>query len=229
MLNSNALTTVERLANFLGIDVPTSGSVTEMQLEILINAVSGWVQKTTGITFKKATYSNELYDTEKSQTLNLHHYPVLSNQDFAIERRTNALNEDDWEILDSNLFVVDYEAGIVTMMAGVFLGRARAQYRVSYTAGYDFDNVTTFLGNTEAADMELAVLMILKDMYNSQSVNYNVKSEKIGDYSITYGGVIQQSLYNNPVAMATIEMYQGLGGIDADTGTLGVLTPLHDL
>lgn len=225
MLKSNALTTVARLSSYMDITVPTVGSASEALMQAAINAVTSFIERYTGITFKKTTFTRELYDTEKSQTLNLKHYPVISTESFILERRNSGLNEDDWETIDSEHYTVDYKAGIITMMAGVYLSRARQGYRVTYTAGYDFDNTATFLADTEAGDIEIAAWIISQDIVNSKGSDSSVKSERIGDYSVTFAEA-SKIMFDHPQALAILNGYKDLGD-DADS--LGVLTPLQTI
>lgn len=218
MLRTNALTTVARLAGFMEIDVPTVNTPAYTALEAAINAASNFIEKYTGVTFKKTTYTQEEYDTERSQILNLKHFPILSSEPFLLEQRTSSINEDDWQTVDGQYYEVDLEAGIVMMMGAMHFLRGRRQYRVTYTAGYDFDNSATFLGDTAASDVELATWLIAQDIKNSKGRNMNVKSEKLGDYSVTYaetGG----AMFSNSQALAILDAY---GGGDMVTG---VLTP----
>ena len=219
MLNSNALTTVARLADFMGIDTPASGSADERRLESYINSISNYIARITGVTFKKTTYTNEEYTAEQGQDLNLKHYPIITSEPFIIERRNSGLNEDNWETIDGSYYEVDTDAGIVHAMAGIFFGRGRHAYRVTYTAGYDFNNSTTFLSDTGAGDIELAVWLIGQDFYTNKGQDVNVKSEKIGDYQVTYGSV-QGVMFNNPQALEILNVYGDLIG-------RGPLTPLQ--
>lgn len=221
MLNSNALTTVSRLSDFMGIDTPAEGSATYRKLEARINSISNFIQRYTGITFKKTTYNEEVYVTERSQTLNLKHYPVLSSEPFLLQRRTSGLNENNWETVDGEYYVVDYDAGIITAMASIYFFRGQATYRVTYTAGYDFDNSATFLGDTLAGDVELALHMIAQDFENNTGSGGNVKRERIGDYDVTYADA-KGTMLNNADATAILDYYK-------DLVAEGPLTPLQSI
>jgi hypothetical protein len=220
MLKANALTNVERLASYMGIDTPASGSALELSLHATINGISTFIERYTGMKFKKSTYTQEVYDTEHGQTLNLKNFPVISSEPFILERRGNTLNEGDWEVIDGSYYTVDEEAGMITMMGGIHFGRTRQGYRVTYTAGYDFDNIATFLGDTEAGDVELAVWMMGQDLQDSKGgqSTAGVKSERIGDYAVTYSESMQ-SMFQNPQAVQILNAYKDGGE------SLGVLTP----
>jgi hypothetical protein len=221
-LNANALTTVARLSDFLGIDAPVSGSASERAMEIKINAISNTIERYTGKTFKKQEFSEE-YSLERGQSLQLNHYPVDLTANFTLQRRNSQMNESQWETIDQEYYSIDADAGIIQNMAGILFFRGRNLYRVIYTAGYDFDNSSTFLGDTDAGDVELAAWLMLQDMINSVGVNQSIKQERIGDYSITYnvqngsGGGMR---IMNPQAQDILDTYA-----DLDVG--GVLTPLQ--
>ncbi len=221
-LVTDALTTVARLSSYMKVTTPAVSSADEASMQATINAVTKWIQKYTGHTFKKTTYTQELYSTEEGQTLNLEHYPVISSASFNLERRNSGLNEDDWESIDTDYYIVDYDSGIIELMAGVTFYRTKNGYRVTYTAGYDFDNITTFLSDTDAADVEIACWMICQDIQDSKGKSSDVHSERLGDYSVTYADALK-SIFDNPQAKSILDQYKDSGD------ELSVLTPLQSV
>lgn len=221
MLVANSLTTVARACSYLNITVPTSGSIAEAVFQTLINSITSFVEKYTGQRFKKTTYTQELYSTERGQTLNLKHYPIISSESLTLERRNSQLNEDEWENIGSEYYSVDYANGIIRAMGGIYFYRGVNLYRVTYTAGYDYDNTTIFLGDTEAGEIEIACWLILQDVYKNKGNNANVKSERIGDYAVSYGDA-KVTMFSNPQAKEILEPYADLVGE-------GILTPLQSI
>lgn len=221
-LVTDVLTTVARLSDFMGIDAPASGSALETSMQVTINAVTKWIQNYTSKTFKKTAYTNEEYTTERGQTLNLKHFPVLSSESFLLERRNSQLNENEWETVDGDYYTVDYDAGIIESMGGLIFYRTRYGYRVSYTAGYDFNNTTTFLGETAAADVEIACWMIAQDIQKNKTKDTAISSERLGDYSVSYGEFMN-SMFKNPQAKEILDHYRDEGQ------ELSVLTPLQTI
>lgn len=221
-LRTGALTTVARLADYMGIDVPASNSTLENSMISTINAVTSYIERYTGITFHKTDYI-EIYDTERGQTLNLKHYPVVDSSPFILERRDSQLNEDSWEEIDSLYYRVDEDSGIITALDGIYFFRTRQGYRVTYTAGYDYDNITTFLGDTEGGEVEVAMWLIAQDVQNNKGQDFSIKAEKIGDYSITYGD-LTKVMFGNPQAKEILDMIK-----DQGLDELGVLTPLQSI
>lgn len=220
MLSPNAYSTPDRLAAFIEIPTPTGIQLTAMQA--LINSISSFINQYTSRTFVKTVHTREEIDTERGQTINLAGYPIISSQPFILERRNSQLKEDMWQVIDGLYYDVDTDAGIIHFMDGVYVFRGRKIYRVTYTSGFDFDNVTTFLGDTDGGDLELALWLIGKDVWLNKKVPTNVQGERIGDYQISYQrpttGIKSVSLFNNPEALAILNNYQ-------DVAPVGVLTP----
>ena len=104
-------------------------------------------------------------------------------------------------------------------MDGVYVVRGRNLYRITYTAGFDFDNSATFLGDTDAADLEVAAWLMAQDVWSSKGLNSNIKSERIGDYAVSYGEVMK-TMFSNPQAHEILDTFRELRGD-------GVLTPLQ--
>lgn len=220
-LKAGALTTVARLSGYMKITTPAVDSVDESIMQTAINAASSFIERYTGLIIKKQTYT-EILDSERGQTLNLKHFPVISGESFRVEQRSSQLNEDNWQDLDSLYYRVDEDAGIIEMMDGVYFFRTRQGYKVTYTAGYNFNNTSTFLGDTEAGDIEIAIWIIAQDIVNNKGQDASIKSERIGDYSISYGDM-SNLMFSHPQVKQILDSYKNEG---AD---LGVLTPLQSI
>jgi hypothetical protein len=209
-----ALTTVQRAADYA--DLGTLTGLDNTIMERIIDSVTSFVESYTGVRFKKTTYSLEEYDTEDSETLNLKHFPVIESAAFTLSRRTSSLNEDDWETIESKYYHVDCDTGIIECAVGVVFSRTHKGYRVTYTAGYDFDNSATFLSDTIAGDVEMAVWFLCKTLWDRKKGSIDVQSESIGDYSVTY----KKALMENDDIKAILDAYK-------DTETSGVITPFQ--
>lgn len=180
MLSSYALTTVVRTKQFLGI----SSSSDDAIIEALINAVTDQIEKYCNRRFKKTTYTDEEYDGLGGNTLLLRNYPVDLTS-FALGVRDTNLNEADWSAINAQDYFVALSAGVVSYVNGGFFPSVR-RYRATYSAGYDFNNTTTFLSDVGAADLELAAWKMVGRQYFDRRGNSSVKQESIGDYSVTY-------------------------------------------
>lgn len=163
-LKSYALTTVQRAADFIGLGTIAAASTEESVLERLINAATEYVEKYLGYRVKQTTHTDELHESQGGDTIILNNFPVDSVV-FTLQRRLSGLNEDDWETIDSSYYHIDYDAGIIYAARGTKFATTRYGYRVSYTAGYVFNNTTTFLSDTEAGDLELAIWLLVASVY----------------------------------------------------------------
>jgi hypothetical protein len=224
MLVADAMTTVDRLSAFMGITTPDSGTPQYAVIEGIINAVTAFCKKYTSRTFKKQSYTQEEYDTERGQYINLNHYPVSSTDPIILEKRDSQLNENQWEEIDGLYYEVDYDTGILSCLDGVYFFRTVRGYRVTYSAGYDWDNVDTFLSDTDAGDLETACWLIARDAYISRKYPANLRQEKIGDYSITLQnpGKGAGFIFDNAQALDILSNY-------IDDSPVGVMTPLQSI
>lgn len=211
-LQAGALTTVQRVADFMGLGTIASGSTKETILQVAINSATKWIENYIGFSVKQATYTNEEYDTEYGDSLILKRRPVSN---VILQRRNSGMNEDDWETVDSSYYHVDEENGIIFGANNNF-SPSRRGYRVTYTAGFNFDNVTTFLSDTDGADLEMACWMLVSSIYTRGKGGGGIQSESIGDYRVTYKG----SLMENEDVTAILDAY-------ADIGQGSYLTPSH--
>jgi hypothetical protein len=193
---------------------------TELALmENIIGSVTDFIEKQCGRRFKKTTYTQEMYSTEESETLNLKNFPVISTAPFVLERRDSSMNEDDWEVVDTLYYHIDYTVGMIIGAGGLTFARTINGYRVTYTAGYDFDNVATFLGDTEAADVELAAWILISSVWNTGTgAGANVQAERIGDYSVTYA---KTALFDDDLKKILDKYAQG------EALGMGVITPVQ--
>jgi hypothetical protein len=85
-----------------------------------------------GRRFLSTAYTNEYYSATQIDELVLRQSPVTSFTSLDI--RDSGLNYDNWETIDSKLYFVDNNSGVVKLMFQA-LGRWD-RYRITYTAGY---------------------------------------------------------------------------------------------
>lgn len=224
MLVNDAMTTVPRACAFMGVTVPSNTDPLYAVIEGLINAATAFAKKHTSRTFKKQTYTNVELDTERGQIINLPNYPVSTTDPFILEKRDSQLNESQWETIDALYYEVDTDAGIINCMDGVYFFRTIRGYRVTYAAGYDWDNVNTFLSDTEAGDLETAIWLMVRDAFISRKYPQNLRQERIGDYSITLqtAGKLQGFIFDNAQALDILDNY-------VDDAPVGVMTPLQSI
>ncbi len=217
-VKSYALTTPQRAADAIGLGTLVASSAKEVLLGRLIDSVTEYVEGYLGFRVQETAYTNEEYDTEKSDSLNLKSYPINSGETFSLGRRNSLLDTDDWEAIDGDYYTVDFDAGIIYGMGSWQFARTRAGYRVTYTAGFSFDNSSTFLAETEGGDIELAVWLLLGTLYNRIKGGAGIKSEAIGDYKVVYA----MTMFENKDIQNLLDKYRK-GDIDIGS----YLTPLN--
>lgn len=210
------LTTAQRIADYGGLGTLTGTKLTVMNR--IVTQLSGFVLRYIGRNLKQATYTQEEYSTEHGNSLNLQNFPISSSATFKLELRTSGENEDEWETVDSQYYFIDYDSGIIFGISGWNFMRTVNGYRVTYTAGYDFDNTTKFLSDTDAADIELVVWMLGMSVWNRRKGGVGIRSEKIGDYSVSY----TKMLLENSDIKSILDKYKNQGN-----DNLGAMTPIQ--
>jgi len=178
-LKDYSLTTVARFKTYADI----SGSTDDTLIENLINQVTEFIENYIGRRLKLTTYTNEEYDGSGTFKLILKNYPVGTFTN--LQERSTRQNSADWNIIESDNYFVDTTNGIITLIPYEFTEGTKL-YRVNYTAGYDFDNSTTFLGDTEAGDLEWVAWRLLSTVFNKNSQDPNISSVRLGDASVSY-------------------------------------------
>jgi len=213
-VKSYALTTAQRVADFGELGTLSGSSLTLM--ERIVDSVTEFIESYTNRRIKETTYTEEEYDTERSNSLILKNYPISTTADFKLERRESGLSEDDWETVDAKYYHIEYDTGIIYSATRLKFSVSRKGYRVTYTAGYSFDNSSTYLSDTEAGDLEWVVWMLCIAVYNRRKGGTGIQSEAIGDYRVVY----RKTLMESEEIKDILDKY-------ARNDTFGVLTPIQ--
>lgn len=201
-LNSYSWTTVARQKIFQGI----TGSTNDSVIEALINAGTDFLESELGgRRIKQTTYANEEYDGTGSNQLILSNWPVASGTTPTLQRRTTSQNEDSWETENTTDYKTNTTTGIISFTTNRVFLAIPAHYRVTYQAGYDFDNAATYLSDAGAGDLELACWMLIRDLFNQKNTSGNIKSESIGNYSVEFAALKDVGLH--PEVQAIIRKY----------------------
>jgi len=183
-INNNGLTTVDRVKTFIGITVADHDTL----LERLINQVSDFVEHYCDRTFVETDYTNEIYDGTGTDKLFLRNFPVSSTDTFTLERLSGNQNTSNFDSIESELYFVDFNTGIIETTGWGFTERPR-KFRVTYTAGYAFKNDGAPLVTLESlniGDLEFAVWKLVANAFEMRKNTSNVSAETIGDYSVTF-------------------------------------------
>ena len=182
-LFSYALTTVARFKEYAGV---TATSAEDIVIEQMINQVTTFIERYTRVRFMETVHENEEYSSDGGESLLLNNYPISKTADFTLQYRTSLENKDNWETIDSENYFIDYNAGVISdVYRNLYLVR-RYYFRVSYTAGYSFDNSATFLSDTAAGDVEYATWKLVNEAWEQRKTGRDINSEKLGDYAISY-------------------------------------------
>lgn len=183
-LLTSALTTVQRFKDFREINDNNEDTL----IERLINATTAYVQRYCGRTFLLTTYTNQEYDGDGSRILRLRNYPVTTVT--SLERRGSAMNTNTWSTISDDFYFIQTENGLIK--ANFNFVRLVKAYRVTYSAGYDYDQAAKTLESIGLGDLEYAVWKLVSDAYNDRMQSGNVQSESIGDYSVTFSKTVSE-------------------------------------
>lgn len=200
-MNAYALTTVARAKLYLGITT----SADDTLIERLIDVATDTIESFCGRRFKKTTYTDELYDGTGGDSLVLKQYPVVAGQAFTLNERAGSDNVSNFSTLSSNIYFVKNDRGIVQFSSGIFLPYPQ-RYKITYTAGYDFDNTTpgATAESVGLGDLEEACWQLVGNAYSDRKHNDAVASESIGNYSVSFRRDISMSAS----LKATLERYR---------------------
>ena len=198
-IKSNALTTLARLKSYLGISVVAYDTV----LEYTIDATTAFILQYCDRVFQQTANSNEVYDGNGMTDMVLKNYPVSSTATFTLEKRDSIDNNGSFSTISSTDYFVKYTAGIVHFATGHFKKIAQ-HYRVTYTAGYDYDTAAKTLISVGLGDLEYAVWKLCAVMYYQRKSSGDIASERIGDYSVTY----MKEVMTDPEVLAILGKYK---------------------
>lgn len=181
-LLSYALTTLSRAKQFMEI----SGNDDNDLITNIINNATAYIEKYCDRRFKQTSYTNQYYDGTGTQLLLLKQYPVNTDETFTLEERTGMESDASFDAIDSSFYHIKDGNGIVQLVGTRKFREYPKHYRVTYTAGYDYNNTDTYLSDTAASDVELACWKLVTSIYKERRQSQNVASESIGDYNITF-------------------------------------------
>lgn len=209
-LNANALTTVSRQKSFLGITTTTHDTI----IELLINAISTYIEKTTGRKFLRQTFTNEVYNGKDSKSLYLKNYPLVDGS-VTLQRRVSAKNEDSWETIDTADYFVENETGrlvlttvasFATAVTDVFESGIQ-NWRVTYTAGYylpqDAENWAEGGSTSLPTDLEMLIWEWVGLVFNKRK-SKGVQRQKVRDIEVWFQSEIEQ----DPILKQLLSQYR---------------------
>lgn len=154
------------------LNIPSSNHTYDNLIIRKINQATAMIENYCGRRFKETTYTDEIYNAPGYDQLVLKQRPI---SEVTLKARDTSLNEVDFETLDSNLFFVDADSGVLDLnfnTAGHW-----GRYAVTYTAGY-----ATIPDDLAEAAAQLSAYLVT----NADSATVGVKSKQEGQRKIDY-------------------------------------------
>lgn len=186
-LKAYALTTLARYKTYAKIKKADSDDT----ITNLINQVTEIIEKYCGRRFKKTAYTQELLDSDGGNCLFPKNSPIFATPAPVLQERQTYSNKDEWGTVDTDDYYIDYDTGIIYGLNNCRWIEGRQQYRLTYTAGYDFDNASTYLSDTEAGSVEYAAWKLIDEMMSKRG-QAQITHEQLGDYTVDYGRLTKE-------------------------------------
>lgn len=202
-----ALVSLDNTKTFLGI---TDHSKDE-KLKMLINMATDYIESQTGKRFVSATHTEEEYDGTGTMQLVLKTFPIITFS--LLEVNNSANNSDNWETIASENYWVDMEKGIITRtsnfvdfdesdedgLSDTAFTKGKNRYRATYTSGY----------STIPYDLQFACMTLVSQLLNTSSGG-GIKSESLGDHSVTYQDMTEISGKNGGILKDVLSKYRDI-------------------
>ncbi len=167
-LSPEALTSVADVKELLGI----TGSIQDNLITRNINYATKIILNYCGVTSFNSTAYVEYYDGIGGNELVLRNKPVIDMT--SVEWRDEAGNNASFELLDTEDFFVDEEAGIIKSLIG--LGGTYHNWKITYTAGYA----------TIPDDLAEACARMAAYMLENGTAGTSIKSKQEGQRKVEY-------------------------------------------
>lgn len=205
-MNAYALTTVARVKTYLEITSSDNDTV----LEVLIDAVTDFIENECDRRFKKTTYTGTKIDGDGTNEIVLPQWPVVSGQTFTLYERNSTSgygndNASDWDTVDSTDYRVDLVAGIVRATFKFLDGFEN--YKVDFTAGYDFENASGTLvplSSVGLSDLELVAWKLISREFQKRKGTGDIQSMRLYNYSVTFS----KEAYQDDEIREVLEKYK---------------------
>jgi hypothetical protein len=161
----------------------------DSDMEFLINAVTEFIEGRTQRRFKSTTYTQERYDGSGNEELFLNQYPIITMT--LLEKSNVGDNSNSWESIDSTDYWVDEAVGMLVKTTNFVKGKEN--YRATYTAGFA----------TIPYDIQFLAMSLI-DHFLKLKKGSGIKSESLGDHSITFEGIMSV----NPMLIQLMNRYR---------------------
>jgi hypothetical protein len=199
VLLSYALTTKADVKESLGI--PSANTTKDNLIIRKINQATIAIERYCHRRFLSTTYTDEEYSATGTDQLVLRQRPIISVSSFSI-RDTN-LNQADWDVIDSQTYFAQSEAGVLNLLFRAIGGTNR--YKITYTAGYatipeDLAEACAslacfYVNNADASDIGVA-----QKKEGQRQINYSATNQTFASVAQQLGiDSILDSYANNPL------------------------------
>lgn len=195
-LKDNALIDATELQLFLQTTITDTDYI-----NTLINLASDLIEQYTDRKFRKATYTEEIYDGNADQMLYLKQAPVTSGSVVVKEWNTYD-NVEQFEYTENEDYLVYYTEGRIHLR-GHWI-KVNQFYRVTYEAGYELTAIPY--------DLKLACSKICEQIKN-QTGKAGYDAETIGQYSVSYSGPDGGKGANSQAGQAGLPIPADVAGI----------------
>lgn len=211
----NALTTLNRAKQILEI----SGSAKDAILTMQILGASKFIETYCNRKFGRATVVNELLNGRGGKSLYVKRAPIISGQSVSLQRIAGINNNDDWDTIDSESYVVDYNAGRLVLNGGnswetgTYGGRfieGTQNYRVSYTGGFYLPKDSEYQDGTDddldlPYDLEMACISLVGSAFR-QRKSKGISSQRVFQVQLAFS----KGLQDDPDLKATLDSYRAM-------------------
>ena len=183
-MNAYVLTTVARVKSFLGL----TGSTYDSVFELLIDVLTDFTEKECDRRFKLTAYTGTVLNGDGTNQSVLPQWPVSSTATFKLyERDSLDYGDDSWDEVNADDYRIDYDSGIVT--ANFTFTKGFQNYKVDYSAGYDFENVSgtlKTLSSVGLSDLEFACWKLISRAFAQRKGGGDIASMRLYNYSVTF-------------------------------------------
>lgn len=195
-LKAWALTSLSDVKESLGIQ--SSDTTYDNLIIRKINQATAVIENYCSRRFKSTPYADEVYNATDTDELVLKQRPVITSEAFTLKARDTALNENDTTTVDTELYFIDANAGVLNLNHRAIGHWAR--YLVTYTAGY-----ATIPDDLAEACASLAAYYV----NNADAFNVNVSSKEEGQRRVSYSGGLSSpaDLFSQLGIEQTIDQY----------------------
>src|SRR3989304_5979824 len=200
-----ALTTKEKVKEFLGI----TGTTNDSLIDSLINYITDFIESYVGgRRFKETPYTNEEYDLPNGNIVFIRQFPLTELT--SAQYLTGSIASPVWVSFTANDFQTYLKEGYVKFFSSFasILAESERALRFTYKAGYKIDFANELSAtHTLPFDIAMVATQLVSRMFNLRTAE-GIKSESTEGQSITYDRDTDVSQQLTIEQKATLEKYK---------------------